>query len=67
MCINTLHKGDDDDKNNNNKSCNNNRKQKDEKVCNKSSLSTQKHVYWRLYYNPELIKITLGKKLTQMD
>ena len=44
-----------------------NPKKKDETFWNNSSLSTQKHAYWRLYYNPELFKITLGKERTQMN
>jgi hypothetical protein len=34
---------------------------------NNSSLSTQKHAYGCLFYNTELIKITLEKERTQMD
>jgi hypothetical protein len=34
---------------------------------NNFSLSTQKHAHWRLYYNTELIKITLEKEQTQKD
>lgn len=34
---------------------------------NNSSLSTQKHAYLRLYYNTELIKVTLEKQRTQKD
>jgi len=31
---------------------------------NDSSLSTQKHAYWRLYYNPELYKLNSDNNVT---